>query len=479
MKNFIHAFLLLTALALAGCETDETRAVIPDLSATAIETGTESFKFSVEGNPTEAGAYICQLATEKAPTPATILKDGQALSLQGGKQEVTINNLLPEKDYVVYIAVRNVTEVKTKTLAFTTGKTYAYYVELKEGWIQYYGDFYKNNVGYYMLAFTDGPISKSGLPTRVNDHALRLFIGDVLSNDSRNAKLTPGTYHLSDGHEVGTADAFNCNFVIATEVKDGVASNGYEYKIVDGDVKVDRTKDDVYTFDADLKIEDNGVEKNIKCHFSGKLPFTCLDPAVYNPLEKDVNVVPTNMSGNYSKDKAGQYGTYNLTFYNTPTDQGGFISGAGDLLNLTLLTPYSPSMDISKLAGTYDKVVTSAPGITLQPFTIIAGLYGEVFGMYVPQGTYYTRISDALEYESIGLVSGGKITITTKGTDITVKADLTTPQGKHITIDYTGPTSGIADYSQYAKPGVLGVRKNNILRKVMPRKSINNSFFNK
>lgn len=97
MKNFIHAFLLLTALALAGCETDETRAVIPDLSVTAIETGTESFMFSVEGNPTEAGAYICQLATEKAPTPATILKDGQALSLQGGKQEVTINNLLPEK----------------------------------------------------------------------------------------------------------------------------------------------------------------------------------------------------------------------------------------------------------------------------------------------------------------------------------------------------------------------------------------------
>lgn len=67
MKNFIHAFLLLTALALAGCETDETRAVIPDLSVTAIETGTESFMFSVEETRPKPEHTSANLQQKKLP----------------------------------------------------------------------------------------------------------------------------------------------------------------------------------------------------------------------------------------------------------------------------------------------------------------------------------------------------------------------------------------------------------------------------
>ncbi|MDY3914820.1 MAG: hypothetical protein SOZ18_07755, partial [Phocaeicola sp.] len=177
MKHLIFGLVMLALFALTGCSKDEATTTIPEVSAEVLETGTDFIKLSIDITKAESGSYFCLPAFEKAPTPGEILTKGKLLKIENKKQEVKIDSLEQETDYIIYIAARNATEVKTINIPVTTLKGYIQDVTMKDGWIQYYGDFYKNKVGYYMVALSDGPISNTGLPTRVGDKALHLFIG--------------------------------------------------------------------------------------------------------------------------------------------------------------------------------------------------------------------------------------------------------------------------------------------------------------
>jgi hypothetical protein len=468
MKHLIYGAVMLLALVLTSCNNDDPSVAVPQVTAQLLESGKDFVKLSVETKDAERGAYLCLPTTERQPSPSTILNTGKAMNVVNGKEEIIIDNLKQNTAYVVYVASCKATEVATTTLQVTTAKAYSYEVEMTDGWITYYGDFYQNHTGYFMVAMSSGPISKSGLPTRVDDKALHLFIGDAISSNSNNAMITPGVYRISDAHERGTVDSYNSRFIIATEIANGEASQGYTFKFVDGTVTVDHDASGAYTITADMRIERSGIEENIKCSYKGKLAFTNQDPAQYNPLMKDVNMIPKGMSGNYSKDSKGNYGIYNFAIYNTPVDAGGFINGAGELVCFTLISPYTDKMDLDKLVGTYDNVIVSAPDVTFTPFSMIAGMYESFYGTYVPQGSFYCHYDDALQMDVLGLFVKGKVVITKEGDNIRLKGDMLTVQDKRVVVEATAPASAFYDYSTYAKPFRQVQHKSGNLLRALP-----------
>lgn len=364
----------------------------------------------------------------------------------------------------------------------STAKAYIHDMLLQDGWMQYYGDFYKNEVGYYMIALSDGPISSTGLPTRVGDKALHLFIGDRVPLDGDHAQLTPGVYPISDSHEIGVADAYNCKFVISTEVENNVTTKGYTYRFVDGTITVEHIGERAYSFLIEGKIEEEKGEINIRCRFDGELPFSNIDPARYTPPSKDITMVPHNFSGTYSSSSTGQYGTYSFTLYNTPVDQYGFISGAGEVMGLTLLAPYSAKMDINKLVGVYDLFVESKAGSTYTPPAIIAGMYKYSYGIYMPQGSYYSRYNENMQLDLLGLFTKEQISITQEGEMIKLVGEMITIQNKRVKIDYTGPISNLIDYSQNSASQLQFTESNvhsiNSLRAI-PHQQLNQLFISK
>ncbi|MCI6161115.1 MAG: hypothetical protein PUH24_06765 [Prevotellaceae bacterium] len=468
MKHLIYGAVVLLLLALTSCDNDDPSVVIPEVTAELIDAGTDFVKLSVETKNAESGAWLCLPASQRKPSPSTILTTGKPLSTTNGKQELQVGGLKQNTGYIIYVAARNATEVTTATLAASTSKAYAYEMAMTDGWLAYHGNFYKNRVGYYMLTLCDGPISKSGLPTRVGDKAVHFFLGDAIATDGDNAMVTPGTYRISDGHDVSTVDAYNSRFIVATIVENGEATQGYVYKYVDGTVTVNHDAEGTYSIVAEMRIEREGTEEFIKCTFNGKLPFTNRDPARYNPLAEDVNMVPHAMSGNYTKSSNGDYGIYNFAIYNTPVDAGGFISGAGELICFTLISPYSATMDLDKLAGSYSDVVVSAPGITYKPFTFLAGMYEEFYGSYMPQGSFYCRYGDSMEMETLGLFAKGNVDVTKDGDNITLKANMLTMQNKRVTVECTAPSSSFYDYSSYAKPFMQVSRSSGNLKRAIP-----------
>ena len=468
MKHLIYGAVMLLFFAMTSCDDDDNSIVVPQVTAELIQAGADFVKVSVETQKAGSGACLCLPAADRKPSPGTILTTGKPLGVINGKEEILIDSLRQSTDYVVYVAARNATEVATAELRVSTAKSYVDEVAMADGWIAYYGDFYQNRVGYFMVALSSGPISKKGLPTRVDDKAIHLFIGDAVSPDGDNAMITPGVYRISDAHEKGTVDAYNSRFMIAGEIQDGEATKGYTFKFVDGTVTVDHDADGVYTIAADMRIERSGVEENIKCTYQGKLAFTNIDPARYNPLAEDVNMVPHAMSGNYSKDSNGAYGIYNLAIFNTPVDDGGFINGAGEVICFTLISPYSDKMDLDKFAGTYENVIVSAPGVTYTPFAFLAGIYENFYGSYMPQCSFYCRYDDALQMDVIGLFAKGKVVVTKEGDNIRLKGDMITLQGKRVTVEATAPPSSFYDYSSYAKPSMQVQRRSGNLFRALP-----------
>lgn len=468
MKHLIYGAVMLLLLAMTSCGSDDSTVAVPQVAAELIESGKDFVKLSVESHNAESGAYLCLPATDRQPTPGTILTTGKPLASVNDKQEVRIDGLKPNTDYVVYVAARNATEVTTTMTKASTEKSYIYDVTMTDGWITYYGDFYKNKVGYYMVALATGPISQSGLPTQTGDCGIHLFIGDAVAQDSDNGVITPGVYRISDAHEAGTVDAYNSRFMDVTEVENGVPTKGYTFKFVDGTVTVGHEADGTYTMEADMRIERSGVEEHVRCTFKGKLPYTNVDPARYNPLAEDTKMIPKSMSGNYSKSSQGDYGVYNFAIFNTPVDAGGFINGAGELVCFTLISPYSDKMDLDKMVGTYKTALVPQAGMTYVPYSYITGTYESYYGSYMPQGSFYCLYDDALQMKAIGLFVSGEIEVSKTGDNITLKANMLTVQNKRVTLEATAPASSFVDYSSYAKPSMLVNRKSSNLPKAMP-----------
>lgn len=306
----------------------------------------------------------------------------------------------------------------------------------------------------YLLHFSDKPISDEGLPTEVGQRVLRLYVFADKSPDSNNAFIKSGRYVVGGDIAVGhiyIAEENYSGMLYCTGITESGGVQGYMLGLKDGTGSLNLSyegdgaanvvfKSSFAEYDMDMELP-----KSVMVSYSGPMPFDNQDPASYVCLTEDVNMQPNGLSGGYSNVE-GMYGSYDLTFYNCELDEDGYIVGAGELFNISLLTEESTPMDISKIAGEYTP--TSASLGPWEPGNYMLGEMYEWYGMTIPIGTYYALFGEnGAETRIKGLVTGGtlKITLNEDNTMMTVDANFTVEGGKSLTMNYTTATSNIAD----------------------------------
>ena len=312
----------------------------------------------------------------------------------------------------------------------------------------------------YLLHFSDKPISDEGLPTEVGQRVLRLNVFAVKSPDSNNAFVKAGRYVLGGGNTEGHIQVENnySGVLYSTGRSESGELEGYILGLEKGSGSLNLSYEGDGTANAVLKAsfaESNmniEVPKSVMVSYNGPMPIENQDPASYICLTEDVQMQPIGLSGGYSNVE-GSYGSYDLTFYNCELDKDGFIVGAGELVNISLLTEEGATMDVSKLAGEYTH--TSASVGPWAPGNYMLGEMYQWYGMTVPIGTYYALYGEkGAETRVKGLVTGGtlKITISDDLKKITVDADFTVEGGNKLTMNYTTDTDKIIDRATLSIP---------------------------
>lgn len=338
--------------------------------------------------------------------------------------------------------------------SITFEKTVDYDLEMHA---TYQRSFYLGS-GQYCVHLSDKPLNDNGLPTEVGQIMFRfLAIAPKPTTEIEMIALPEGIYPASDTGAEYTI--YRTDFDYFLDCIMGCLGfdasgnpTGWARDFADCTVEVSYKGDNcTVAYYGDLITEsDEEPYKKVCCIYNGpKIECINEDAAKYDKLSKDVTLVPTDFTGLYY----GQ-GVYTLTYSNTPIDEEGYVAGAGEHLNLELITYYSAeTMTVSDLVGTYSvHPITSTTGPTQQSF--ISGVYTKNpdQGTYMPMGTYYTTY-DANGYSTkmYGLAVDGTVTISISGTDIKVVGDIITESGNHVKINYASPVTNIYDVTSQSQ----------------------------
>ena len=317
----------------------------------------------------------------------------------------------------------------------------------------YYGAV-SEQLAAYTLHLCDGKLSKGGLPTEINKHDIRLTVLAKPSQNPAAAALPGGTYKLVNSTEKAGVYGKQSVYIETNKVNADGQVDGFLDSLATCNLNVERRTDGTYKLLVEGELRDHG---KVRFAYDGKLEFVNKDPAAgYQTITEDVNFVPRTMSGRYVK-ATDTYCDYTITFLNCDTDDEGFIVGAGEYLNLVLLTEHKVPMDINTIVGTYD-VVMPVAGAVYEKGKYIGGTMFKRSGTTYPVGSYYKEF-DGQGGEAFGLFNGGTITVTQNNGDITFKGNWKTPEGKTVKMEYTGNVSKIIDQSQQqAKPAARNNR---------------------
>ena len=159
---------------------------------------------------------------------------------------------------------------------------------------------------------------------------------------------------------------------------------------------------------------------------------------------------------------------YTMALFNTPIDEGGFVDGAGEVINLSLITKYTEHMDINNLAGEY--TVADVINGPYEPGKFLSGTLYEYYGMMLPMGTNLSFYDEkGSQINKYGFAKDGSIKVSVDGDKITFSGDIETENGKHFTFNYTGSASAISDYTVSSAPA----NKNNTTEVVTPAGKLN------
>lgn len=331
------------------------------------------------------------------------------------------------------------------SITFTDPVTYDKTLAATQSMGMYFGN------GQYLVELSDQPISNSGLPTVAGQTIVRFDAFGKSSVDSRNAILPSGRYVSSKSMEEGTL--YDSSDYLQVMVCTGIDSDGNPlgyslYFDKSGVANVEYNSDGTYTIDFKGQRTENtdGGIQNLHVTYTGKVAFTNKDPQSYDLLDSDVTMVPTGAVVGYS-NIAGSYGNYTCTFYNTPLDADSYVVGAGELMNVELLTEEATPMDLSKIAGTYTP--TSATEGPWTPGNWLDGQLYSAYGMTMPIGTYYsTYDADGNKTNMNGFARSGSIVVTVNGDSVNFDCNLVAEGGHTIKMNYTANKSVFVDQSQ-------------------------------
>lgn len=342
-------------------------------------------------------------------------------------------------------AVKEFNVADIDSITFSAPVNYDSQINAKYGIGFYYGN------GQYFTCLSTDSLSPNGGATKAGQRSVIFYALGKPSLSSKNAILPSGRYVSSTSQEDGTLyDGKSYLYASVATAGDSTLDLSTVYLDKGAEANVEYNSDGTYTIDFKGRSTkaDNMDFENIHCVFNGTIPYANKDAAYYETFTEDVNFQPTGFSGGYSN--SSDYGDYTLSFYNMPVDDEGFTAGAGDLVNLELLTDTSSVMDLSKLVGTYT-VASSLEG-PYEPGHWLDGVNYYYYGMYMCVGTYicsYDNQGYATNHRDFA--KSGTITISDAGDQLHVVCDLTLEGGHKLTLDQMVAKGAIAERGTGAK----------------------------
>lgn len=341
--------------------------------------------------------------------------------------------------------VKEIDYSQLDSITFTDPVTYDFEQEAAYATSIFYGN------RQYVLRFSDKPMN-AGLPTEVGQMVLRVYpIAPNPVNSAVNCNLAAGRYEANKSFEdysLYLGDSWFC-VLLCTGFEDGVPQ-GYQIPMSHGALNVSYAADGTASFDFKggfaEPVELLGNVQNIHITYNGTVEYDNQDPKAYKMLSDDMNIEVNGMGGRYETDYYGAYGMYTMALFNTPIDADGYVVGAGEVVNLSLLTEYTQHMDISKIAGEYEIAdVINGP---YEPGKFLSGTLDDYYGMMFPMGTNLSFYDEnGYQVNKYGFATGGTVNVSVEGNKITFVGDIETENGKHFTFNYTGSADAISDYT--------------------------------
>lgn len=266
------------------------------------------------------------------------------------------------------------------------------------------------------------------IPTTPGSVVVSLDIYAADSQDADNAVLPEGTYLLDETTAAGSAD------IQATFVRQLSPVGKLEYKTVkSGSITVVKTVDG-YKIDGTF-VSDQGESFTI--HYEGGLTFenrsssskdTLMTEDVDNTVFKGLTITAHGGDDKYNR--------YTLQLFDG-TDNNGIISD-GVVLNVDLFSTTPAGEDIIIADGTY-KASPDYEDITeFEPMTFLSGDCYTVIGYPLYIGTYLQDMRKSAETGVMlyGYANKGTITMKRDGDKYSVRVDITTRNGVHVTGEY-------------------------------------------
>lgn len=165
-----------------------------------------------------------------------------------------------------------------------------------------------------------------------------------------------------------------------------VLEEWYSVAFSDGELTVS-LEDGIYTISTRAMLAGNdGENRIVRGRFSGECPVEDLSDGVryiYEDIDEEYEGVGAQIYDLMDWEMMAPYiNSFNITAYNCPVDEAGYVAGAGYVLSLNLYSPLRPYGDMSAICGTY--TVKSV----IEDYAAYAGyIYGgAVYGTAV---TYY------------------------------------------------------------------------------------------
>lgn len=321
-------------------------------------------------------------------------------------------------------------------------------VEFNESQLWYLGDMMGNGTGMYYLFLSNCGISSEGGAEGAGEFCYFLITTEAPS-DLNNLVLPAGEYTATDDYTVGTFSSKYSSYqhCVYYDPGDGSQALGaYVFKYMQGTITVAECTTEQISVSYDINAENWAYDSDyayvlfnnghLTANYQGAITVKNADPSAYPTYPGDAEVSDLNLGGRATTGSS--YTDLSITLYNCPVDDGGFIAGAGDLLNVELIVPVTENpIAVENLVGTY--TYQDMMGGTITPGHYLGGIWYEMYGSYYPLGTCVYHINDNYGYDAVALAVDGTITISALDDEnILINFDLISAEGNKILCQWAG-----------------------------------------
>lgn len=282
--------------------------------------------------------------------------------------------------------------------------------------VLYYGD--RKNAGTYNYFFGlgDAEFIKDDEGDDAAPEGGHIIFFDLYSEvgaeSFETAVLPDGTYIIAATDEAGTLD----NYYTRMQVWNDGAQKSID--LIEGSLTVASSAKGK-RLDALFTLADGST---VSCTYEGELVFGDPDAGAGGDniptLKEPIDATFTSVMGIYYGDEyASGTDSFQIGFATVPLDDEGMMTGAGYSIILSMYTEPCGSI-IYLPEGTYNVADSYAAG-TIEPGMLFMDLYG----------SYCAKVDATGDAEELGLIAGGKVTVTESGWGYKFVFDLTTAEG--------------------------------------------------